>query len=586
MKDKFLSKKNFLFNCFIIVIFFLGTALIVIPSLKTGRVFAQSDWLFHSSRVEQIYLNLKHGSVFTFLATNTFQQSGVANFLFYPTLFLYPWALLRFVFTPITSFYVWYAMLTFLAFLISYFSMHKLTKDPVVSTVFSFLYVFSAYRLYLGTLVFGEFIAATFIPLAFIGLYEVLWGDDKDWMLLSIGLSLLAYSHLLSTFLTLEFFVILFLGKLIFNQGISASRLKSLLKASLLTILLVLGEVVPFISDFVGHNVSSAREGLALVSDMTTLISQSLNNQAVNTSLGLVLLIVLFFGWFWIRDNKVGKATYILGITAVILATSVFPWDGLKNTIFSVIQLPFRYLLYASFFLAIVGAFAFSKNKFFQEANNFGRYGVLFLVLIFFVFDFYSENRTRFQYISGYNVSQDLKRAPTGKLRGLPESQLTDQNYAYQFDYLVPYGEHDYFPKKAAVNDSVVNSIINNIAFINKKAQKIKPIGTPNKLTFDLTLHNKSTIDLPVVAYQHTTVTINGKQTHFSHSGRGTVFLKLAPGAYKISVGYQPIKGYYLLVAISSLVFLVSLFTLIWSLSTKTTQRKKGPNTDNLKDKN
>ena len=55
----------------------------------------------------------------------------------------------------------------------------------------AFLYVFSLYRftdIYVrGAL--GEVLAFIFMPVALIGIYEVLWGDEKKWSWLMTGYS-------------------------------------------------------------------------------------------------------------------------------------------------------------------------------------------------------------------------------------------------------------------------------------------------------------------------------------------------------------------------------------------------------------
>lgn len=107
--------------------------------------------------------------------------------------------------------------------------MKAYSKKSLASFIFSLVYTFAPYRLYLGGAVFGEYLAVTFLPLLFLGIYEVLWGDKKKWYLLAISGALVAYAHILSVFLSLQFAVILFIIKLITSRGISKDRIKSLL---------------------------------------------------------------------------------------------------------------------------------------------------------------------------------------------------------------------------------------------------------------------------------------------------------------------------------------------------------------------
>ena len=99
--------KNIKTNSIVLLIFLVITVCMIYPLVATGRIAAQVDWLFHAARVEQIYRNLSEGSLFTYIATSTFQSTGVGSFLFYPVIFIYPWAWLRFITTPIAAYYIW-----------------------------------------------------------------------------------------------------------------------------------------------------------------------------------------------------------------------------------------------------------------------------------------------------------------------------------------------------------------------------------------------------------------------------------------------------------------------------------------------
>ena len=81
---------------------------------------------------------------------------------------------------------------------------NKENKKDFAGLLFATLYTFSLYRLDNIVIRFatGEFIAYAFIPLVFYGLYNILKGDYRKWYILSIGMALVAYSHLISLLLT------------------------------------------------------------------------------------------------------------------------------------------------------------------------------------------------------------------------------------------------------------------------------------------------------------------------------------------------------------------------------------------------
>ena len=157
---KKLFKNKYLQDVMIIFSFAMITIFMTYPKIKTGNIEVYSDWSFHGMRAEQIFLNLKRGNFLTFIATDAFQHTGVGNFLFYPTVFLYPWAALRLFFKPVTAFYCWYGLIMLMTFIIAYFSMKAFSKRRIAAMVFSLSYTLGSYHLSLSTAVFGEFIAA------------------------------------------------------------------------------------------------------------------------------------------------------------------------------------------------------------------------------------------------------------------------------------------------------------------------------------------------------------------------------------------------------------------------------------------
>ena len=328
------------------------TLLTTLYLASSKAIFAVSDWTFHAARVEEIYLNLKSGSFFTFIAARTFHNTGAASFLFYPCIFLYPWAFLRFILSPVNAFYAWYALVTFATATISYFSMKAYSKKSLASFIFSLVYTFAPYRLYLGGAVFGEYLAVTFLPLLFLGIYEVLWGDKKKWYLLAISGALVAYAHILSVFLSLEFAVILFIIKLITSRGISKDRIKSLLLSAGVCVFLVLPVIVPFFTDFIGQGLSSAKPSISYTMGPRYLLLNSFSAQK-GWKLSFMLMLTILTAWAFIKRRR-NWIIYGLGLFACFLTTRYFPWKLTAGTPFEMVQLTARYLSYASLFLTIL----------------------------------------------------------------------------------------------------------------------------------------------------------------------------------------------------------------------------------------
>lgn len=541
----------------IIFSFAMITIFMTYPKIKTGNILVHSDWSFHGQRAEQIFLNLKRGNFLTFIATDAFQHTGVGNFLFYPNVFLYPWAVLRLFFKPVTAFYCWYGLIMLMTFIIAYFSMKAFSKRRIAAMVFSLSYTLGSYHLSLSNAIFGEFIAASFLPLAFWAFYEVLFRDDSKWPWLGIGMSLIIYSHVLSVFITSEIMFAIFIMKLIFDK-VSKKRFLSLSKAVGISVLLTLFITIPYLTDFIGKNVTSAQPGIIIVNTLMNVLETSFNNSVSTSGIGLILILTAVFGSIWIlkSHSKTLAAIYVLGISLIIVSTGSFPWNVLSDTPLGMIQLTFRYLSYASMFLSVILGLSVNdlyESETFDTTFKRGMVPVLtiFIFMLFYV-GFHHDSLNALK----NSQSQFLKNTDT--FNQLPDQTfVNNSNYDYLLNYPVKYGELDYYPEKARRSTGNVSynetnlSIINNIAVVGRKKIHVSPLCESNKMTYKLHTRKQADVDLPALRYKGSYAELNGKRTTLINSARGTIKVRTKKGINTITVGYSPSKSYYVGIIIS-----------------------------------
>lgn len=554
---KKLFKNKYLQDGIIIFSFAMITVFMTYSKIKTGTIEIYSDWSFHGLRAEQIFLNLKRGNFLTFIATDTFQHTGVGNFLFYPTVFLYPWAVLRLFLKPVTAFYCWYGLIMLVTFIIAYFSMKAFSKRRVAAMVFSLSYTLGSYHLCLSTAVFGEFIATSFLPLAFWAFYEVLFRDNSKWPWLGISMSLIIYSHVLSVFITSEIMFAIFIMKLIFDK-VSKKRFLSLSKAVGISVLLTLFITIPYLTDFIGKNVTSAQPGIIIVNTLMNVLETSFNNSVSTSGIGLVLILTAVFGSIWIlkSHSKTLTAIYVLGISLIIVSTGSFPWNVLSDTPLGMIQLTFRYLSYASMFLSVI--LGLSVNDLYESETfdtTFKRGMVPVLTICIFMLFYVGFHHDSLNALKN-SQSQFLKNTDTfNQLPG--RTFVNNSNYDYLLNYPVKYGELDYYPEKARQSTGVVSynetnlSIINNIAVVGRKKIHVSPLCESNKMTYKLRVKKQTDIDLPALRYKGSYAELNGKRTTLINSARGTIKVRTKKGINTITVGYSPSKLYYVGIIIS-----------------------------------
>lgn len=440
--------------------------------------------------------------------------------------------------------------------------MKAFSKRRIAAMVFSLSYTLGSYHLYLSTAVFGEFIASSFLPLAFWAFYEVLFRDNSKWPWLGIGMSLIIYSHVLSVFITSEIMFVIFVLKLIFDK-ISKKRFLSLSKAVGISVLLTLFITIPYLTDFIGKNVTSAQPGVepVMVRTLMNVLETSFNNSispVSPSSIGLILILTAVFGSIWIlkSHSKTLTAIYVLGISLIIVSTGSFPWNVLSDTPLGMIQLPFRYLSYASMFLSVILGLAvkdlYDAGMFDTIFKN-GAFSLLTIgIFMLFYAGFHHDSLNALK----NSQSQFLKNTET--FNQLPDRTfVNNSNYDYLLNYPVKYGELDYYPEKARRSTEVASynetnlSIINNIAVVGRKKIHVSPLCESNKMTYKLHTRKQADVDLPALRYKGSYAELNGKRTTLINSARGTIKVRTKKGINTITVGYSPSKLYYVGIIIS-----------------------------------
>lgn len=570
-------------NAVAVFIFMVATFTMTYPLWHSHQILVANDWSFHASRVEEIYENLKSGHLFTYIATHTFQKTGVANFLFYPTFFLYPWALLRFAFSPVTAFYGWYALINFSTLIITYFCAKRVSNSSIKAILASLLYTFMPYHMFVGMGVFGEFIAMMFIPLVLLGGYELFFTDDHQWKTLSVGLVLVSYSHILSTFLCIELLVVLFVISLFLKKWNNIDRIKALLKSIILASLLVFTLVAPFISDYIGQNIVSTQSGInfEMVSPVKVLIFNSFSG-IYNQNLGIILIITLLTGYICF-NNRFLITVWLLGCVTALMTTGLFPWEKVQSIIpvLGVIQFPYRYMSYAGLFLSLVAAEAIGSPiiKLDEKNKLVAVFAILVMAAVYPPASFHA-NDWRLNNTLRLTTVKFQKQGP----QGTPLKYIVDnQTYNEIFSHGVLYGEADYFPKQSwggnsaayygiVINNPKLRSIIDSYAYIDGQKTKISKKSGPNKLEMSLNDVKGKKINLPVVAYRNTYLQVNGKNVNYQKSSRGTVQFTSQSKKVNIVVGFKPSMVMIIGYIVSSLGWLFVLLMLIRSLRSKIKQ--------------
>jgi hypothetical protein len=240
----------------------------------------------------------------------------------------------------------------------------------------------------------GEVIALTFLPLVFIGMYELIFGNPRGNKYLILGLTGLINSHMLSVEISVILCVIFALANI--KRLLKPERLAALFEAVAIFLLVNLWVIFPLFSMAAGLSVTGSkpeawRDAVYPTEMFATYVkSFGLSGDIKEAFTGMPLSVggvlglgaLLFLAGLFIFNERgiaehnnsasddwlrhIGKRALIVALTALFFASTLFPWREaakiplLGNVLVSV-QFPWRYFGAASAALCFVLAVGFTR---------------------------------------------------------------------------------------------------------------------------------------------------------------------------------------------------------------------------------
>lgn len=374
-------------------LFVIAIGLITSVPLFCDFLYVGHDAQFHYSRLEGIYRGLSYGAFPVRINPNQLDFFGYASGLLYPQLFLYPFALLRFLHVSLINCYkCMIAAINILTAGIMLYSARRLVgSGSVAEYVAAFLYTLNLYRLtdvYTRSSV-GEAWALAFMPLVVTGMHEVLWGEHRHWPVLLIGLWGVAESHVLTLGLCLIYCVAetaVWLVSKRHNQ--IHRRIMALSLTAVLTALLNLPFIVSYLTfcntDLRIFNLTAQGIGDHAVHPYEIFrmfpkaTGSSLPGGSVQSRMPLTVGIILpIFGILFIcgiirrrrhltESDRTGVRLFIYSAVLLFMSSCIFPWDGFTNVpilgkLATTLQFPFRLLGPAALCLSLVAGIAVER---------------------------------------------------------------------------------------------------------------------------------------------------------------------------------------------------------------------------------
>lgn len=409
-------RKNFYVIFGLSVIFFVCSISVFTSAQNLGH-----DMAFHMARIVGLKEGVLSGQLPVKIQPSWCRGYGYPTSVFYGDILLYIPAMLYALKIPIVYAYkVYVVLINAGTVLISYFCYKRISKDRYVALGGTALYCLSQNRISNVVLrsAVGEYSAFMFLPLILLGMWELLTEEKESrdhrmsWIPLTIGMTGVIQTHTLSFEMIVLFLVIVCV--IMLKRVLQHQNILLLLKAAVITILLNVGFLIPFL-DYAGENLNIfadktdgygiQRYGLSIY-ELFSIGTMGAGQAVESTkglvgrypaSLGLSVLIVmavtLMLGMkyqVW-KEGEKKRFLLLIGLSAipVFMSTCYFPWNWLAGirpfaSVVGSIQFPWRFLSIAMPVITLLFCFILMKLK--TDGRERWMKGLLLLVSIVSVY--------------------------------------------------------------------------------------------------------------------------------------------------------------------------------------------------------
>ena len=545
------SKYNFWIFCFLLI------------SMTSAMMYFYSplcpgiDFHVHYNRFLILMEALNEGNFPVYMDYYVIDGYGYILKLFYSDFLLIPFAWIGNLTNDVLAYNIMIFTVTLICGISTYKASKAITKSNFAAILTAILYTFCAYRMgniYMrGAL--GESLALSFLPVILWGGYEIIFGDKKKWYILAIGFSLLIFSHVISSVISLiTLFIFLIIGYKYFIR--EPKRIVYLLVAGIVTLLLTAYYTLPMLEQMLSNSFYYQTHKLipfmvtSKITDLTAgLFNIILEGSSSNFMVtGAILTVGVLTRLFVTTKTKILKYIDItVGVAVVYLVIGLrfFPWDTFPFSLLKFIQCTWRFFGQVSIIFALAGGYymsliAVQKNK---------RIAILFTLVIIQLFVFNSD--------SFFYKTQICK------------DKTHDLSINTTFFGIIG---AEYLPSKLPKNTSgypikgVFNDFIHNRGQVVKYADDSTKISNFNKnkghITFDAEVKNNDNLELPLTYYIGYRATLDGKQVEYQQSEFGLIEVPINKSG-KVEVEYvgttlQQISLYITLISIIVLLLYIA----------------------------
>lgn len=513
---------------------------------NTQSIYTTGDLSFHLSRIKGL------STIFTSpINYETFNYTGYGVNYFYPFLTFFPAVMLYWMTKNLIVSYIIYVwLLNLCTTLVAYHYGERFLKQKKAAFLFSCLYIFSAYRtvdIYYRSAI-AEAIAITLvIPVLFYA-YQIISGKEEKYpsVKLALSMSLLVYSHVLSTLMSTALIIIFIFIRLVskgFKNADFIAIFKKLFSAAGMTLVLTSAFWYPMFEQMLYQKINkpSVTNLYVHASNVFDSLTEAMNNDLTTYSMGLVGLLSLCIPLILFKKlTNIEKKIYYGTCLTWLATTSLVPWYLLQNTPAKLLQFPWRILSLQIIFSSLILTMIFFKNRRYNKTRELF---YLFMTVLLLITLTVSSKK---------NFNQKIISQP-GHI--VVNKETVEAYTTKGMDYFL----YDYSPIASLENKE---HIIKHEAKIGSQWVNLPYKTTGSSIIYRVTNEKSQVITLPVYAYLGTNVEINHQPVKEQVNANGLVQISGVKGVADIKVS----TNYTVTTIISYLVTLTAYLCLFFKI--------------------
>lgn len=558
MKQIFKSRERLWVSLFII-----GFAiLLVTPQLFTRKVILGSDSIFHYNRFYEAAMQLKNGNFSYFLSLYGFQQSGrIVNALYGPF-----FAYLQGGLILISDTWFRYQIVSrVLLHILAESSMYALLKQCKVKTSIALslgLLYATTFSIQYWTMRQGfSSWGAALLPYCFIPAIHYVFYQRVDQVRLALSMALIFQIHVLSALMLAMMYLPFYLYT--FVKATTSKKKETILKVLIAVILFLLLTV----------NVWGV---LLYLRDANHLLDPFINREIgkngidgtarywLYTPISLMVLLILQFIYAIVNWKKLARWKRILHFIYFVfffLSTGLFPWQYLVengNTFAELIQFPFRFFVPATILLLAITGLTVTRFVNWRKSIAVLLFAFAGVGLIQNIMD--TTDRVKSAAQDGELISIVKHTYVEGDYQTI--SLTMNDSDLSQFLNLVVKPTPDYVPIYGTIGKQNTYDLYYENIVTNQRTEKLIE---DNYLVLTWQADEGEELNLPIVVYKDSILTLNGKELDkddYNLSTIGTPTVSSQEGKNKLELRYQ--EPEWLFVAIFAPLIVLGIIVLQW----------------------